>query len=163
MDTGNILMKYIGHSGSVNSIAFHPAEHYACTTSGDTTAHVWRCTMNPTSLQRQWSSSNSAAEKTVSSFSLDKTLADKSYHLQCGKCGRRNRKRCSSDPVINHTICQVWKDFSSSYSAYPTSLPHFQSVLIFFSLYKFCTTPVVYTRLKPPSHVANIKAARIKT
>ena len=69
VDTGNILMKYVGHSGSVNSIAFHPNEHYACTTSGDTTAHVWRCTMNPASLQRQWSSSNSAAEKTVSSFS----------------------------------------------------------------------------------------------
>ena len=69
VDTGNILMKYVGHSGSVNSIAFHPTEHYACTTSGDTTAHVWRCTMNPSSLQRQWSCSNSATEKTVSSFS----------------------------------------------------------------------------------------------
>ena len=79
VDTGNILMKYVGHSGSVNSIAFHPTEHYACTTSGDTTAHVWRCTMNPASLQRQWSSSNSAAEKTVSSFSLDTTLADRSF------------------------------------------------------------------------------------
>ena len=28
VDTGNILMKYVGHSGSVNSIAFHPTEHY---------------------------------------------------------------------------------------------------------------------------------------
>ena len=81
VDTGKILMKYVGHSGAVNSIAFHPTEHYACTTSGDTTAHVWRCTLNPSSLQRQWSCSNSAAEKTVSIFSCYNTYTQKSYHL----------------------------------------------------------------------------------
>jgi len=38
-------------------------------------------------------------------------------------------------------------------------------ITIFFKkfLYKFCTTPVVYIRVKPPSHVANIKAAQNKT
>ena len=85
VDTGNILMKYVGHSGSVNSITFHPTEHYACTTSGDTTAHLWRCTMNPASLQRQWNSSNSDAEKTVSSFLIRHLFTV--YLLQCRKCG----------------------------------------------------------------------------
>ena len=103
-------MKYIGHSGSVNSIAFHPTEHYACTTSGDTTAHVWRCTLNPSSLQRQWSCSNSAAEKTVSSFLCYNTYTQKSYHLQCRK---RGGERCSSDPVIKNTVCQVLKDLAT--------------------------------------------------
>ncbi len=90
VETGNILMKYVGHSGSVNSIAFHPTEHYACTTSGDTTACVWRCTMNPAFLQRQWSSSNSAAEKTVSSFLIRNLFTV--YLLQCRKCGVERRK-----------------------------------------------------------------------
>ena len=39
----------------------------------------------------------------------------------------------------------------------------FSMTAFFFSLYKFCTTPVVNTRVKPPSHEANIKAARVKT
>ena len=107
VDTGNILMKYVGHSGSVNSIAFHPTEHYACTTSGDTTAHVWRCKMNPSSLQRQWSCSNSAAEKTVSSFSCYNMYTQKSYQLQCRKC----EERCSSDRVIKCT--EVLKDLAT--------------------------------------------------
>ena len=103
-------MKYVGHSGSVNSIAFHPTEHYACTTSGDTTAHVWRCKMDPSSLQRQWSCSNSAAEKTVSSFFWYNTYTQKSDHLQCRK---RGEERCSSDPVIKCTVCQVLKDLAT--------------------------------------------------
>ena len=31
-------------------------------------------------------------------------------------------------------------------------------IFVLFSLYAFCTTPRVYTRVKPPNHVANIKA-----
>ena len=138
VDTENILMKYVGHSGSVNSIAFHPTEHYACTTSGDTTAHVWRCTMNLSSLQRQWSCSNSATEKTVSSFSCYNTYTQKSYHLQCRKCGE---ERCSSDPVIKCTVCQVLKDLATVFPPpfltppflTPSSLPHFLSIELYFS------------------------------
>ena len=36
------------------------------------------------------------------------------------------------------------------------------SFIFFYLLYEFRTTPGVYTRLKPPSHVANIKAAQEK-
>ena len=32
----------------------------------------------------------------------------------------------------------------------------------FFFVYEFCTTPGVYTRVKPPSHAANKKAAQNK-
>ena len=33
---------YQGHTGSVNSIAFHSSEPLACTASGDMSVHVWR-------------------------------------------------------------------------------------------------------------------------
>ncbi|XP_078661551.1 WD repeat-containing protein 37-like isoform X6 [Branchiostoma floridae x Branchiostoma belcheri] len=42
MATGQCVLNYIGHSGSVNSIRFHPNDHLALTASGDHTAHVWR-------------------------------------------------------------------------------------------------------------------------
>ena len=39
----------------------------------------------------------------------------------------------------------------------------FQFFFIFiFYLYEFCTTPEVHTRVKPPSHAANIKVAQNK-
>ena len=125
-------MKYVGHSGSVNSIAFHPTEHYACTTSGDTTAHIWRCKMDPSSLQRQWSCSNSAAEKTVSIFSCYNTYTQKSHHLQCRKCGG---ERCSSDAVIKHTVCQVLKDLATVLP--PPFLPSSLSISVSKTLFLF--------------------------
>ncbi|CAH1241171.1 WDR37 [Branchiostoma lanceolatum] len=42
MATGQCVLNYIGHSGSVNSIRFHPNDQLALTASGDHTAHVWR-------------------------------------------------------------------------------------------------------------------------
>jgi len=33
---------YVGHSGSVNSIRFHPRERLVCTASGDRTCHLWK-------------------------------------------------------------------------------------------------------------------------
>ena len=33
---------YLGHSGSVNSIRFHPKERLVCTASGDRTCHLWK-------------------------------------------------------------------------------------------------------------------------
>ena len=61
--------------------------------------------MNPASLQRQWSSSNSAAETTVSSFLIRHLFTDVII------CSVENvewkEERCSRDPVIKHTVCQV--------------------------------------------------------
>ncbi|GBP03911.1 WD repeat-containing protein 37 [Eumeta japonica] len=43
---GKSLLQYTGHSGSVNSIRFHPCRDIALTSSGDTTAHVWQAAVN---------------------------------------------------------------------------------------------------------------------
>lgn len=40
--TANPLMVYSGHSGSVNSVRFHPTQSIVCTTSGDRTCHIWK-------------------------------------------------------------------------------------------------------------------------
>lgn len=39
----NCLLKYVGHSGSVNSIRFHPTLPLVLTGSGDRTAQIWCC------------------------------------------------------------------------------------------------------------------------
>ena len=49
-------------------------------------------------LRRQWA------------VSLDTTYTQKSDHLKCRKCGE---ERCSSDPVIKHTVCQILKDLAT--------------------------------------------------
>lgn len=46
IDTGRCLLKYEGHSGSVNSIRFHPSKDLLLTASGDTTAHIWLGAVN---------------------------------------------------------------------------------------------------------------------
>eukprot|EP01112_Ceratiomyxa_fruticulosa_P022460 TRINITY_DN8219_c0_g1_i1.p1 TRINITY_DN8219_c0_g1~~TRINITY_DN8219_c0_g1_i1.p1 ORF type:complete len:585 (-),score=79.76 TRINITY_DN8219_c0_g1_i1:241-1995(-) len=33
---------YLGHTGSVNSIRFHPTDRLVCTSSGDKTCHIWK-------------------------------------------------------------------------------------------------------------------------
>lgn len=46
VEWGKCLLQYTGHSGSVNSIRFHPARDIALTSSGDNTAHVWQAAVN---------------------------------------------------------------------------------------------------------------------
>ena len=46
VESSNLLLKYVGHSGSVNSISFHPHEPLACTASGDAATHVWNCSVS---------------------------------------------------------------------------------------------------------------------
>lgn len=42
IDSGRCLLQYIGHSGSVNSVRFHPTKELALSASGDNSAHVWQ-------------------------------------------------------------------------------------------------------------------------
>lgn len=46
IDTGKCLLKYEGHSGSVNSIRFHPSKDLLLTASGDNSAHIWLGAVN---------------------------------------------------------------------------------------------------------------------
>ena len=41
---------YTGHSGSVNSFAFHPTQDLALTASGDGSAHIWKAAVIPDRL-----------------------------------------------------------------------------------------------------------------
>jgi WD40 repeat protein len=46
MHSGRPLLHYKGHSGSVNSVRFHPAKELVLTSSGDGTAHIWQCAVH---------------------------------------------------------------------------------------------------------------------
>ncbi|XP_049877725.1 WD repeat-containing protein 37 [Pectinophora gossypiella] len=46
VEWGKCLLQYTGHSGSVNSLRFHPNRDIALTSSGDNTAHVWQAAVN---------------------------------------------------------------------------------------------------------------------
>ena len=46
MNSGRPLLQYKGHSGSVNSIRFHPNKELVLTASGDSTAHIWQCAVH---------------------------------------------------------------------------------------------------------------------
>lgn len=46
IETGRCLLQYHGHSGSVNSIRFHPGKDLVLTASGDCTAHIWQAAVN---------------------------------------------------------------------------------------------------------------------
>lgn len=47
---------FIGHSGSVNSVRFHPTKELALTSSGDNYAHVWQAAVDWDLPKRQNSS-----------------------------------------------------------------------------------------------------------
>lgn len=42
IESGRCLLQYQGHSGSVNSIKFHPTKDLVLTASGDGSAHIWQ-------------------------------------------------------------------------------------------------------------------------
>lgn len=46
VDNGRCLLQYLGHSGSVNSIKFHPTKDLVLTASGDQTTHIWQAVIN---------------------------------------------------------------------------------------------------------------------
>ncbi|XP_003387860.1 PREDICTED: WD repeat-containing protein 37-like [Amphimedon queenslandica] len=60
VNAGTMLLKYTGHTGSVNCITFHPMDQIACTASGDGTAHVWKTTV--TALGKQHMKHDSSGE-----------------------------------------------------------------------------------------------------
>lgn len=46
IDSGECLLQYTGHSGSVNSIRFHPNKDLTLTSSGDQSVHIWQSAVN---------------------------------------------------------------------------------------------------------------------
>ncbi|XP_008193980.1 WD repeat-containing protein 37 isoform X4 [Tribolium castaneum] len=46
IETTRCLLQYQGHTGSVNSIRFHPAKDLVLTGSGDCSAHIWQAALN---------------------------------------------------------------------------------------------------------------------
>ncbi|KAK8403839.1 hypothetical protein O3P69_000132 [Scylla paramamosain] len=51
IDGGKNLLQYTGHSGSVNSVKFHPSKDLILTSSGDHTAHIWQAVITPDQLR----------------------------------------------------------------------------------------------------------------
>lgn len=50
IDGGKNLLQYTAHSGSVNSVKFHPTQDLILTASGDHTAHIWQAVITPDQL-----------------------------------------------------------------------------------------------------------------
>ncbi|XP_011500960.1 PREDICTED: WD repeat-containing protein 37 isoform X2 [Ceratosolen solmsi marchali] len=46
IDSCRCLLQYTGHSGSVNSVRFHPTKDLILSASGDWTAHIWQVAVN---------------------------------------------------------------------------------------------------------------------
>ncbi|KAK9874097.1 hypothetical protein WA026_002451 [Henosepilachna vigintioctopunctata] len=46
IESTRCLLQYQGHSGSVNSIRFHPSKDLVLTASGDSSAHIWQAALN---------------------------------------------------------------------------------------------------------------------
>ncbi|XP_043471479.1 WD repeat-containing protein 37 isoform X1 [Leptopilina heterotoma] len=46
IESGRCLLQYIGHTGSVNSVRFHPTRDLVLTSSGDNSSHVWQAAVN---------------------------------------------------------------------------------------------------------------------
>ncbi|KAG1652951.1 WD repeat-containing protein 37 [Nymphon striatum] len=77
-ESGNCLIRYLGHSGSVNSIKFHPIQDLVLTASGDQTAHIWRVSTNPNELNRAISSEDELESSEKEEFGLEE--ADQNLH-----------------------------------------------------------------------------------
>lgn len=46
IETTRCLLQYQGHTGSVNSVRFHPSKELVLTGSGDWSAHIWQAAVN---------------------------------------------------------------------------------------------------------------------
>ena len=46
MHSGRALLQYTGHTGSVNSLRFHPSKELVLTSSGDGSVHIWQCAVH---------------------------------------------------------------------------------------------------------------------
>lgn len=60
---------FAGHSGSVNSVRFHPTKELALTSSGDSSAHVWQAAVDWDLPKRQNSSED------LSGLSSDRNIS----------------------------------------------------------------------------------------
>lgn len=66
---GKCLLKYEGHSGSVNSIKFHPSKDLMLSSSGDNSAHIWQSAVNfETASSRRGASSEEELEDDTDDF-----------------------------------------------------------------------------------------------
>ncbi|XP_014666900.1 PREDICTED: WD repeat-containing protein 37-like [Priapulus caudatus] len=54
--SSSCLLQYMGHTGSVNSIKFHPYNQLVVTASGDNTAHIWMAAVTPSNQEKAHSS-----------------------------------------------------------------------------------------------------------
>lgn len=100
IDTTRCLLQYHGHSGSVNSIRFHPNKDLVLTASGDCSAHIWQAAVNwdlPVSCPPQ-------KRKTVSHHQISH---QKGHSSEEELEGEESKDRSESKPATLRTpICE---------------------------------------------------------
>ncbi|XP_050523961.1 WD repeat-containing protein 37 [Daktulosphaira vitifoliae] len=65
IESGIPLLQYVGHSGSINSIKFHPSKDLALTSSGDQSTHIWQAAVNLDILRDRESDDTEAEDDRV--------------------------------------------------------------------------------------------------
>jgi len=81
MHSGHCLLQYQGHSGSVNSIRFHPNKELVLTASGDGTAHIWQCAVNLFNEANRVGSSEDELDPTEREFLDGHDYSEDSSHV----------------------------------------------------------------------------------
>jgi WD repeat-containing protein 37 len=76
INSGKCLLKYEGHTGSVNSIKFHPSKDIMLSSSGDNTAHIWQGAVNYESSSRRGHSSEEELEDDLDDLHDEKERVD---------------------------------------------------------------------------------------
>jgi WD repeat-containing protein 37 len=71
IDTGKCLLKYEGHTGSVNSIRFHPSKDLLLTASGDNSAHIWLGAVNWEAVAAQSRARGHSSEEELEDDQID--------------------------------------------------------------------------------------------
>lgn len=93
IENGECLMQYTGHSGSVNSIQFHPNKDLVVTASGDQNVHIWQAAVN-------W-------EHLVSCMCfLIRTFRNFSFVIKLSRC-RNQRRRTKNTAILKTTKITV--------------------------------------------------------
>lgn len=117
---GFCIQQYCGHTGSVNSVRFHPrffkdATNLILTGSGDCQAHIWQCVLSPVNDSLESTSDVVLNYNNCYSIAMKQALLNSNHNLG------NNQSGLSSPPLSNqhiNTPSNLIKSPSSSFANY---------------------------------------------
>ena len=101
--TGSCLAVYREHTGSVNSIRFHPSDPLACTASGDGSIHIWLASFQGQGLLR--SDSDAGGEPVESSSPATEGDLTASLMSSLPHSSASSRQRAKAHGACGRSVC----------------------------------------------------------